>query len=466
MKFYDREEEMQKLSEVCGLSGFRLVVISGRRRVGKTRMVLEFLKDRDFEYVFVPMHKTKETFLQEIAGDRNIPEFKNVTDLFRYLIEKHQFLFVDEFQNFYDMDKSIYSDIQKLADEFRYKEKKCCMFISGSSHSLMNKVFTDPAHPLYGRADIMIELKALCLETVLNILSDLNIKDREDMLRYYAIFGGIPKYYDLLENRPGSSFEQNTKAFFFDANMPLLKEEGRNVLITEFAGEYRTYYSILEAIASGKNTMGEINSILGQKGNRSSRYLEIMRKQYNVVKRETPILDDPRRSRRGIYTIKDPFLHFWFTFIKRYEAYFEQERTEELFTLFKNNIDTFMGFSFERIVKEYLRNNPGLLPFKPHRIGRQWGTIKNAPKGRNTYDIDLLITDLTTDNIMLIECKWRTVTDTPDILRALHQKKEYLSLKEDCNIYYGICAKEIAPEKGLFVLGLKDIVDVEDQSTV
>ncbi|MEZ5336029.1 MAG: DUF234 domain-containing protein [Methanolobus sp.] len=265
-----------------------------------------------------------------------------------------------------------------------------------------------------------------------------------------------------------SSFEDNARNFFFDRHMPLLKEEGRNVLVTEFAGEYRTYYSIMEAIASGKSTVSEINDVLeGRGSNKASRYLDILRKEYNVVRRETPILEDPRRSRRGIYTIRDPFLHFWFGFIKRYDAYFEQGRTDELFNMFLGNFDTFLGFSFETIIKEILITNKQLLPFGFDRIGRQWGTIKGAAKGRNTYEIDLLITSPDQSKVLLIECKWQDIgkKENMEVIQKLKQKKEYLNLKEGTEVHYGICARKIdgktaLQKEGVFVLDLEDIGNV------
>jgi hypothetical protein len=366
------------------------------------------------------------------------------------------------------MDKSIYSDIQQLIDEFRYKDRKCCVFLSGSSYSLMNRIFVDHAHPLYGRADTVMELGPLDLDTVSEILADMGIKDNMELIKYYSVFGGIPKYYDLLEGVGPGSFEENARHFFFDRNMPLLKEEGRNVLVTEFAGEYRTYYSILEAIASGKSTVSEINDVLENRGsNKASRYLDILRKEYNVVRRETPILEDPGRSRRGVYTIRDPFLHFWFGFIKRYDAFFEQGRTDELFSMFLGNFDTFLGFSFETIVKEILITNKQLLPFSFERIGRQWGTIKGAAKGKNTYEIDLLITGPDMSKVMLIECKWRDIgkKESREVIRGLEQKKEYLDLKEGTEVCYGICARTVngktaLQKEGVFVLDLDDIGNV------
>ncbi len=451
MKFYDREKEMEVLKRICGLKGFRIAVISGRRRIGKTRLALEFLKEKNFEYIFVPKYKTLELFMQELSETSKLPGFLKAADLFRYLFETREYIFVDEFQNFYDMDKSVYSDLQQLADEFKRGDKDCCVFISGSSYSLMNKIFVDSAHPLYGRADTMLELSPLGLGTVLEILRDLGIRDPKEAIKYYSVFGGIPKYYELLEGIGPVPFEETARLLFFDSMMPLLKDEGRNVLATEFGGEYKTYFSILEAISRGKNTVGEIAAVLEGESGRASRYLDILRREYNVISRETPILDDPRKSRRGIYTIRDPFLRFWFGFIKRYDSYFEQGRTDELFKMFSGNFDTFVGFAFERIVEEFLLGNRQFVPFEFERIGRQWGTIRGAPRGKNSYEIDLLAVNEGMSKVFLMECKWQDLSEKEArlIISYLNEKAGYLNLEGKPEYHYGIFARKIEGKAAL-----------------
>ncbi len=451
MKFYDREKEMEVLKRVCGLKGFRIAVISGRRRIGKTRLVLEFLKEKNFEYIFVPKYKTLELFLQELSETSKLPGFLKAKDLFRYLFETRKYVFVDEFQNFYDMDKSVYSDLQQLADEFKQREKDCCVFISGSSYSLMNKIFVDSAHPLYGRADTMLELGPLGLSTVLEILRDLGIRDPGEAIKYYSVFGGIPKYYELLEGIGTVPFEEAARLLFFDSMMPLLKDEGRNVLATEFGGEYKTYFSILEAISRGKSTAGEIASVLEGETGRASRYLDILRKEYNVISRETPLLDDPRKSKKGIYSVRDPFLRFWFGFIKRYDSYFEQGRTDELLEMFSRNFDTFVGFAFEKIVEEFLLRNRQLIPFDFERIGRQWGTIRGAPKGKNSYEIDLLAVNKGMSKMLLMECKWQDLNEKEAriLIHILNEKAGYINRGGMPEYQYGIFARKIKGKAAL-----------------
>lgn len=464
MKFYNREQEFELLDNISMSAGFKLVVIYGRRRIGKTRLVREFLKGKDFAYIFVPKYKTKDLFLKEISLNLGIPRFTTVYDLVKFLFETKKYIFFDEFQNFYDIDKGIYSDFQQLIDECKSMEKDTKVFISGSSFSLMKKTFVDYAHPLYGRADVLLKLPPFDLNTVQAILADNNIKSKEELIRYYAVFGGIPKYYEFLEMPEASSFEELARLLFFDKRMPLLKDEGRTVLVSEFGGEYRTYFSILEAIAGGRSTLSQIADIFEGKSTVASRYLDILRKEYEVVVRETPITDDPRKSRSGVYKIRDPFLRFWFAFVKRYESYYEQDRTTELFKIFNKNFDAFVGFAFEDIAKGFLEKNSNLLPFSFDKMGRQWGKIRGAPKGKNTYEIDIVALNNDTKEILFVECKWKDINerDADKILADLKEKSCFVQWNnDDRKEYFGLVARKIIGkerlrEKGLVVFDLDD----------
>ena len=464
MKFYNREQELELLDNISMNAGFKLVVIYGRRRIGKTRLVREFLKDKDFAYIFVPRYKTKDLFLEEISQNQGIPRFTKVYDLVKYLFDTKKYVFFDEFQNFYHIDKGIYSDFQQLIDEYKTIEKDTKVFISGSSFSLMKKTFVDYAYPLYGRADVLLKLSPFDLNTVQTILVDNNIKSKEELIQYYAVFGGIPKYYEFLDMPEASSFTELVRILFFEERMPLLKDEGRTVLVSEFGGEYRAYFSILEAIAGGRSTVADIADIFEGKGNTVSKYLDTLRKEYEVVVRETPITDDPRKSRSGIYKIRDPFLRFWFAFVKRYESYYEQDRTTELFKFFNKNFGTFVGFAFEDMAKGFLEKNSNLLPFSFDKIGRQWGTIRGAPKGKNTYEIDIVALNNDTKEILFVECKWKDINerDADKILADLKEKSCFVQWNnDDRKEYFGLVARKIKGkerlrEKGFVVLDLDD----------
>lgn len=464
MKFYNRKEELQLLEKLSQKPGFKLIVIYGRRRIGKTRLIKQFLENKDYTYIFVPRYKTKDMFLDDAALNSDVPRFSTVYDLVKFLFETKRHIFFDEFQNFHYIDKGIYSDIQQLVDEYKTKEQDIDVFISGSSFSLMKKIFVDYAYPLYGRADILLKLSPFDLGTVHEILKDNKITSKEDLIRYYAVFGGIPKYYEFLEIPGTPPFIELARSLFFDKRMPLLKDEGRTVLVSEFGGEYRTYFSIMEAIASGKTTVAEIASIFEGKSSTASRYLDILRKDYEIVVRETPILQDPRKSRSGIYRIKDPFLRFWFAFVKRYESYYEQEQTDRLFEMFNENFDSFMGLAFEEISKKFLEEHTDILPFSFDRMGRQWGRVKDAPVGKNTYEIDIVASNKETKDILFVECKWKTLTsnDCLKIISELKTKSGFIDWNKGVRKeYFGIIAKHIKGKEKLQKQGFV-VFDLDD----
>lgn len=464
MKFYNRKEELQLLEKLSQKKGFKLTVIYGRRRIGKTRLIRQFLENKDYTYIFVPRYKTKDMFLDDAALNAGIPRFSTVYDLVKFLFETKKYVFFDEFQNFHYIDKGIYSDIQQLVDEYKIKEQDIDVFISSSSFSLMKKIFVDYAYPLYGRADMLLKLSPFDIGTVHEILKDNKITSKEDLIRYYAVFGGIPKYYEFLEMPATLPFIELARLLFFDKRMPLLKDEGRTVLVSEFGGEYRTYFSILEAIAGGKTTVSEIASIFDGKSSTASRYLDILRKDYEIVVRETPILQDPRKSRSGIYRIKDPFIRFWFAFVKRYESYYEQEQTARLFKMFNENFDSFMGLAFEEISKSFMQEHTGILPFSFNRMGRQWGRVKNTPGGKNTYKIDIVALNEETKDILFVECKWKTLTSNycMKIISELKTKSGFVDWNKGVRVeYFGIIAKHIKgkeklQEHGIVVFDLDD----------
>ncbi len=465
LKFYNRNEELSLLNELTSSRGLKFIVIYGRRRIGKTRLIQEFLTNKEHTYIFVPKDKTVDLFLDELSNSENIPKFTRFYDLLRFLFETKKYVFFDEFQNFYYMDKSIYSDIQKLIDEYKHKEIDISLLVSGSSFSLMKKILGDHSYPLYGRADIMMKLPPLDLKTVMDMLSDIGIKDISEMIKFYAVFGGVPKYYEHIGRFKALEFESAINIMFFDQNMPFLKDEGKAVLISEFGGEYKIYFSILEAIASGKTTVGEIANIFEGKSGTASRYLDVLRNEYELVRRETPITEDPRKSRIGIYRLNDNFLKFWFAFIKRYESFYEQGRVDELKRIFFENYVAFVGEAFEDISKKFCvkKNSTGSFPFRFDTIGKWWGSFVDEGS-KKAVEIDLVALNEKSKEILFIECKWQELklTEAQKILDLLIKKSKFVPWKiKDRVEYFGIIGKKIEGkeklmEKGYFTFDIRD----------
>lgn len=458
MVFYDREPELKLIHKILPASGPSLIIVKGIRRIGKTSLVLKALEGKRFVNLFIPKDKTVGLFLEENAAELKIPKFTTLLDFLRYLFEHNEYVFIDEFQNFYSLEKSVYSDIQKLFEEAKRKDHKICLVVTGSSYSLIKKIFHDYAKALYGRKDIEITLEELPLPAVCKWLTDIGITDMEEQIKYWSIFGGMPKLYDMIGKTSPESFDDFLITWFKQGKN--IVDEGNSILISEFGGAYKTYYTIMEGIAEGKTKLSEIASLFGNDSATTNRYLDLVRKEYNLVVKTTPILEDIRTSRQGIYIIKYNFLLFWFAYVKRYEAYFEQNRVTEMLQTIKNNINSFMGRQFEQFCLESIKySNP--FPFSCTRLGRQWGKIISAPKGKNQYEIDICGVDDVSQQILFGECKWQENVDADKLLAELKEKASYIEWnKPDRTEYYVLFAKsfrkKIKAEK-VYLFDLKDI---------
>jgi len=460
MKFYNREREIELLKKIIEGKGTRIVVVKGLRRIGKTRTILEVLKKK-YAYIFVPKDKSTSIFLEEMSEDLKIPLFRRLRDFLIYLFDKYEFVFFDEFQNFYYMDKSVYSDLQKLIDKFKRENKNICIFFAGSSYSLINKIFTEYSKALYGRRDIEITLDELPVKSVFEILEDLGIKNIEEKVMIYSMFGGIPKFYEIIESASFKTFKEIIK-LLFENNFRTLLDEGNTILKSEFGGEYKTYYTILEAISFGKTRLNEIASVFDNNINAANRYLAILRKDYNLIARIEPLIK--QKQKEGIYAIKNIFFMFWFRFIKRCEALYEQGRVNEIIEIFKNNFNSYVGKIFERIWYELILEGHAKLPFPFTKIGRQWGKVADKPKGENSYEIDIVALNEKTKEILFGECKWQNKVNALKIAKELAEKSRYVpwhngERKETFAIFAKSFTKRIEEFEGrkVYCYDLKDL---------
>ena len=278
MKFIDRTEEVRYLKEAAELSKSKLftVSITGLRRVGKTRLILELLSKDDL-YFFVNKDKESTSLLQEYSDvlktRKILTELEVLTDwdaFFRILFERLEGIVAfDEFQNFVAVDRSVYGILQKYID---LNENRTGLFIifSGSTVGLMKKLFSDSKQPLYGRLKRKMPLKPLMFRDTLEVCNTLRINNIEDAVRLYAIFGGFPKYYVTLEDEQlgCAGFEKIMDRLFFDENA-VLEDEANQILSLEFGKRSGIYYDILAAIASGNTRISEVASVSSEERNRT-----------------------------------------------------------------------------------------------------------------------------------------------------------------------------------------------------
>lgn len=354
MKFYNRTQELEVLARILEQSQKNscFTVMVGRRRIGKTSLLLESVKGQKYLYLFVSRKSEPllcEQFQKDATRALGIQIFGSITqfkDLFEQLLifatKEHYTLIIDEFQEFDNVNSSIFSDIQNLWDQ--YKDKTKINFIaSGSIYSMMMKIFENRKEPLFGRLTSKMILKPFAVSVIKEILNDYNPKyTAEDLLCLYMLTGGVPKYLDLLMEA-GAVTKDKMLDMVTSPDSPFLGE-GKDLLVSEFGKEYGTYFSIMQLIASGKTTQSEIDSIIEKN---TGAYLVNLEKEYSLIIRNKPMFSKPE-SRKNRWSLNDNYLRFWFRFIFPNQSLIEMGKNELLREYIDKNYEQYSGLILEK----------------------------------------------------------------------------------------------------------------------
>jgi AAA+ ATPase superfamily predicted ATPase len=397
MKFYDRKEEIGILLQADGLKSRRgvMTMVIGRRRVGKTTLVLQPFKEGEYLYFFVSKKSEAllcEEYVDEIVatlGERVYGTITTIEALFAYLLDlgkrRPLTLIFDEFQEFYHVNPAIYSAIQKLWD--LYKNESSVHFIAcGSVYSMMKKIYEDAKEPLFGRVDFKIDLQPFKVPVLKEILEDHGSYSPENLFDFYTFTGGMAKYVELFALR--EAFDKERMIDEILSPFSLFLDEGKNRLVEEFGKDYGTYFSILSLIASSKTSRSEIESILEKN---VSGHLYRLEHHYGIVKSIKPIGAKPNTKIQK-FRIEDNFLAFWFRFLYKYRSYIEAENYESLKAIIDRDLPTFQGYFLEKMFMELLKKESF------SRIGSYW-------ERGNRNEIDIVAVDDMHKRLVICEVK-------------------------------------------------------------
>jgi AAA+ ATPase superfamily predicted ATPase len=429
MRFYNRTSDLAELRRIQNLSfadHSRLTVVTGRRRIGKTSLIMKSVEDMPTVYLFVG-RKSEATLCSEFipvirrALDTFVPgEIRTFRSLFQYMMElachKSFNLIIDEFQEFYNIEGSVFSDMQNIWDSYR-KRSRMNLIISGSVYSLMEKIFQNRKEPLFGRADNIIKMSAFDLTTLKEIMLDNNPGyGNDDLLALYSFTGGVPKYVELFCDNVTVSVDEMI-SFMARDNSPFI-DEGKNLLVEEFGKNYATYFSILSAISGGINTQPGIEAALGDKsiGGQIKRLIE----DYNIIVRRRPILAK-EGSQAVRYDIEDNFIRFWFNYFDRNRSLIEIRNFAGLRSIIKADYPTYSGVMLERYFKKQLAES-----FQYYAIGSWW-----EAKGVQN-EIDIVGIKLEKNRATAVEVKRQKKNFNPGLFAAKveHLKKKLLPKSE------------------------------------
>ncbi|MHA1720287.1 MAG: ATP-binding protein [Promethearchaeota archaeon] len=440
MNFIDRNSELEEIREVLESKKFELIIIYGRRRIGKTALILHSTEGMKRIYYLGVGRQNLDRFYRE-CGNYN-KEFlslrKDFDVLFSELSKKVNIVILDEFQNLIMEDSNILHILQSVIDQ-KLKNTNLKVFLLGSSISILKSTLLNYKSPLYGRRTGSIKLQSIGF---FNLRSFFPWADVKELIEIYGFTDGIPQYLIQVNKSFWNWLEDN-----LIKERSFLRDEIDFLLRYEFDNP-NTYMSILQAIAFGKTKLNEIRNFCKMNRTDLSPYLRNLM-EVDLIMREVPITEK-LKSRFGRYYIKDNFLKFWFRFIFPNISAIEAKIFD--ITLIQANYSQFLGRIFEDVAKQYLIKAK---IFKFSKIGRWWW---------KDIEIDLVALNDLTNEIFFVECKWKRNVDPEEILAKLDDKVRFVKWHLDNRIeFFGVIARNFTHKiskfhgKKVFCIDLKDI---------
>jgi AAA+ ATPase superfamily predicted ATPase len=457
--FINREEELEFLKDLYKKKGSKLVIVYGRRRLGKTELLKKFTKDLKGIYFLADRRGTSqnvERFRSRVEESLNLPPLRveNFDGIFDQISRNKDdsIVVIDEFTYLIEEDASIVSVFQLIYDEILKGKTNIFLILSGSYVSMMETEVLSYRSPLYGRRDGQIKLERFKIKDMAKMLSNYSL---EDIIRTYAILDSIPGYLDFFDSKK-SILENLTDTILNKKHMLYLEPE---ILLKQELKNPTNYLNIIEAISKGKTKALDISNKSRVPFPDLPKYMNILM-NLGFVSKVHPVTVKKEKSKKIRYHLTDNFFRFWFRFIAPNKSLIEFGEIKPVLKKIDSQLDDFVSFAFERVCKEALTlmNVRGELPFTAQRIGREWGKI---PSIKETYELDLVALNEKTKDIFFGECKWSENVDAYRLLEDTKRKAVYVDWnKEKRTEHYFIFAKSFREkfrEEDVRLIDLKDL---------
>jgi hypothetical protein len=397
--FVNRTAELRTLAQRAASRKAELLVIYGRRRVGKSELLRTFLRKRRHVYYLADRRTELEqldllsTLLAEYFNDSilAVQPLRSWELVFQYLTKnitrKQPFILVlDEFPYLAEVNPALPSIVQRHWDLY-FKKMNVKLILCGSSMSFMEKEVLSHKSPLYGRRTGQLELTPFRYNNVAEMLPTVSA---ERLVEFYAIFGGIPAYLEFIE--PSKSLWKNIEEHIFPSDRFLHNEV--NFLLMEELRTPQNYLAILRALAHGKTKLTEIAHATSLETATVAKFFDTLI-ALRLVRRRVPATEKAHKSRRGSYRIRDHYVRFWFRYVYPHLTYLEEGRYDFVMEKIRETFDSFVGTAFEDVCREYLPQN-ATYSKRWQSFGAWWSTKAEIDIAAVNDDRELL----------LGECKW------------------------------------------------------------
>ena len=424
--FINRHQELAALERMFQSEIAEFFVLYGRRRVGKTELLLQFCKNKRSIYFLASQlkeqdhlrqltetarHAINDPLLQSLAFD----DWESALIYFAQQAQEERLVLVlDEFQYLCEDNAALLSLIQRFWD-LHGKNSKLFLILCGSQVSFMEREILAERSPLYGRRTGQLRLTSLSYRDSGHFFPEYSTQEK---LIAYGILGGIPAYLNRFAMRflnnhrmdtPNRTLEQHVKDELLTPQSYLYDEV--NFLLRTELREPRTYASVLQAIAGGATRLNEISQRIGLRPTDTNQYLSVLR-ELGLIKREIPVTErTPQKSRKGLYKIADNYVKFWFRFVLPNRSLIESGNADLVYQqIIVPNLSHYIGEIFEDVCRQYVeRYWMEKLKVAPKRVGAHWGA---------NLEIDVL-TENVDDSHWFGECKWWNAPVGENVLNHL-----------------------------------------------
>lgn len=434
--FVGRERELKVLEEVYKKSGFGMTVIYGRRRIGKSTLIKEFIKDKKVVFYTaskVGADRNLELFSRQVMEvldpafrEVSFPSIESVFDIItsRVQIGEKIVLVIDELPYWADKDESLLSVLQKYIDT-QWSDKNIMLILCGSVLSFMEKNVLSEKSPVFGRRDAQIKLEAFDYRNSAKFVPDYSAEEKAIC---YGVTGGVARYLALFD--PGKSLDENIIRLFFNPDGYLF-DETKNLLIQEFP-DVTVVNNIIEQIASGENALNIIASKVHEKDTTVLYSLEKLIGVGLVEKRDC--ITEENNKKKTQYVLKDHMFKFWYRFIPKAVSVIEMGQGRMYYDkIVKPQIHSYMGSVFEEMCRYYtleqgIRGAYGSFLTK---TGFWWGVERIADEDGKRYmqpaDIDVVGISPTEKSAVIGECKFKTAGIDRETYETLVRRSKLLS---------------------------------------
>ncbi len=447
MYFIDREEELRVLEDALRSERPELIVVYGRRRIGKTFMLMQVLREAGGVYLVVN-YTDPALALNDLAR-----QFTSQVELpYKPLVRDFEDLYalfeasgvgvvvIDEFQRLHGT--GAVAKLQAFWDRVKARSR-LKVILSGSAVGMMERIGLSHESPLYGRASRVLKLGQLSYRAARLFVEEYS---EEDKVRAYAVFGGTPGYLALLDG--SAPLYENISKLVLSPGAPL-REEPLMLLSMELREPSR-YMSVLEAIAGGATRLGEIADRAGVGHSEVAKYVRVLERDLDVVERRYPLLEEKRGKSR--YYLKDNFLKFWFKFVFPNYHLLELGLREKLLEVISRGLDEYASQAFEDIAIEHfaLLAREGAVSF--NRIGKWW---------RGDTEIDFVAVDEKTKTAYFAEVKWSSQPLDRRVLYELSRKAEefpwHKGTRREVYVLYSRSGFKFTGDSDVLLYSLRDM---------